>query len=66
MLIFNENKHGKTGNEKSLAGAKTISKEKIHLRTSETTSNSSAGQAGETVIKLSVNENKHKKLKQKL
>jgi hypothetical protein len=27
MLIFNENKHGKTGNEKSLAGANTISKE---------------------------------------
>jgi hypothetical protein len=54
------------GNEKSLAGANTISKEKTHLKTSETTSNSSAGQAGETVIKLSVNENKHKKLKQKL
>jgi hypothetical protein len=31
MLIFKENKHGKTGNEKSLAGANTIPKDKIHL-----------------------------------
>jgi hypothetical protein len=29
----------------------TISEEEIHLQTSETTSNSSAGQAGETAIK---------------
>jgi hypothetical protein len=44
----------------------TLFPKRIHLRTSETTSNSSVGQAGETVIELSVNENKHRKLKQKL